>query len=279
MSGATGAATEMVQVGDAGNGADFTGFGAVKYNYSIGRCEVTIGQYTAFLNAVSRTDTYGLYNSTMAGDLNVAGITRSGTPGGYSYAPLNNGGDSTNRPVTYLSWFDAARFANWMSNVQPTGAQDRTTTEDGAYNLAVEPQRVESTGTGGYYDFPTRSDIPPGNVIGSSPNQGNYVKSEGKFSVTQQVVASSSQNYLTDVGAYTDSASYYGTFDQLGNVYEWNDLTGESAGARGLRGSCWFGSLVKAYDVSKLSRGMVPAAYETNSIGFRLAGRYSTIRR
>ena len=30
------------------------------------------------------------------------------------------------------------------------------------------------------------------------------------------------QNYLTSVGAYSHSASPYGTFDQAGNVWEWN---------------------------------------------------------
>ena len=37
--------------------------GSVGYNYNIGKYEVTAGQYTEFLNAVARTDTYGLYNT------------------------------------------------------------------------------------------------------------------------------------------------------------------------------------------------------------------------
>ena len=39
--------------------------GAVDYNYSIDKYDVTLGQYTQFLNAVAKTDTYGLYNSYM----------------------------------------------------------------------------------------------------------------------------------------------------------------------------------------------------------------------
>jgi hypothetical protein len=38
-------------------------------------------------------------------------------------------------PVNRVTWFDAARFANWMSNGQPTGAQTPRTTENGAYDL------------------------------------------------------------------------------------------------------------------------------------------------
>jgi formylglycine-generating enzyme len=127
---------DVVQVGNAGNAADpATGYGSVAYNYAIGKYDVTIGQYTSFLNAVAATDTYGLYQPAMGTDLNVAGIARSGSVGSYTYSVMNNAGSSANRPITYVSWFDAARFANWMANGQTTGAQGATTTENGAYTL------------------------------------------------------------------------------------------------------------------------------------------------
>ena len=56
---------DTVKVGDKVNTADTTGFGSVAYNYNIGKYEVTAGQYTAFLNAVAKSDTYGLYNPYM----------------------------------------------------------------------------------------------------------------------------------------------------------------------------------------------------------------------
>lgn len=122
---------EMVTVGNAGNSADSTSYGDVSYQFQIGKYEVTVGQYAAFLNAVAATDTYGLYNAAMATDLNVAGIERSGTSGSYQYSVVG----SSSRPVTYVSWFDAARFCNWLHYGQPKGLQDLTTTEDGAYLL------------------------------------------------------------------------------------------------------------------------------------------------
>src|SRR5215471_7227101 len=129
---------ETVPVGNPGNAKDTNNlgndppvYGSVGYNYSIGKYDVTVGQYTAFLNAVAATDTYGLYNPSMATDLNIAGIARSGSSGGYSYSTIG----SPNHPITYVSWGDAARFANWLHNGQPAGAQDATTTEDGAYTL------------------------------------------------------------------------------------------------------------------------------------------------
>jgi len=127
---ATPVTIDWVTVGDPGNAADTTGYGAVAESFRIGKYEVTIQQYTAFLNAVAASDPYSLYSTNMAGDLNIAGISRSGTSGGYSYSVINNGGLSGNRPITFVSWFDAARFANWMQNGQGSGS-----TETGAYTL------------------------------------------------------------------------------------------------------------------------------------------------
>ena len=102
-----------VTVGNPNNAADSAdGYGAVGYNYNIGTYDVTLTQYTAFLNSVAATDTYGLYNTSLATDLNVAGISRSGSPGSYSYAVIGDG----QRPVTYVSWYDAVRFANWLGD-------------------------------------------------------------------------------------------------------------------------------------------------------------------
>jgi hypothetical protein len=56
---------EMVTVGNAGNAADITTFGAVPYEFQIGKTEVTLAQYTAFLNAVAATDAFGLFNAAM----------------------------------------------------------------------------------------------------------------------------------------------------------------------------------------------------------------------
>jgi formylglycine-generating enzyme required for sulfatase activity len=59
-------------------------------------------------------------------------IQQTGSSGSFSYSVAE---EYANRPVNYVSWGDAARFANWLHNGQPTGAQDLSTTEDGAYYL------------------------------------------------------------------------------------------------------------------------------------------------
>ena len=292
---------DMVTVGNPGNANDTGGTnnGAVNYSYQIGKYDVTIGQYTAFLNAAdpNGTNPNSIYNASMGTDLIIAGISyTSGASAGSKYAVINNGGDSSNRPITYVSWFDAARFSNWMTNGQGAGS-----TETGAYTLgnattgpavAVNPGAAFYIPTNdewykaayfspnygganvpGYYDYATQSDTPskPGNIIGSGTNQANYDTGAG-YSVTQSGDYDPDQNYLTDVGAFTNSASFYGTFDQSGNVFQWNDLDGlaSSGSSRGLRGGDWDSP---AFNLSSSFRLSDDPSYEGGAIviGFRLA--------
>jgi formylglycine-generating enzyme len=285
---------DMVTVGNAGNANDTTDYGGVAYEYQIGKYDVTIGQYTAFLNSVAVTDPYSLYNTNMATNLNVAGISRSGSSGSYNYSVIG----SANKPITYVSWFDAARFANWMQNGQGSGS-----TETGAYTLvggqtsgtapaknagaafyiptedewykAAYYSPLLNSGSGGYYVHATQSDVAPGNTIGGGANQANWRtdNSPYPYSVTQSSDYYASQNYLTDVGAFSNSASFYGTFDQSGNVFQWNDLDGAASSFRGLRGGLWNYNI--AYLLSSFSRDTFPTSNEADIGGFRLASPFS----
>ena len=51
----------------------------------------------------------------------------------------------------------------------------------------------------------------PKSPIGSGANQANYAPG-GVYAVTQNSSYDSNQNYLTDVGAFSGSGSFYGTF-------------------------------------------------------------------
>ena len=90
---------DMVTVGDPGNANDTGGTnnGAVNYSYQIGKYDVTIGQYTAFLNAAdpNGTNPNDIYNLSMGFIPNIAGISyTSGASAGAKYAVINNGGDN-----------------------------------------------------------------------------------------------------------------------------------------------------------------------------------------
>jgi formylglycine-generating enzyme required for sulfatase activity len=280
---------ETVTVGDAGNAPDpATGYGAVSNVFAIGKYEVTISQYTTFLNSVASvtTNTYidNLWNFNMPIDLDIAGISRSGSgtlASPYSYSVIGSG----NRPITYVSWFDAARFANWMHN----GATNGASTETGAYTLNGAESGIitknagakwwipsenewykaayyKSGGTNaGYWLYPTQSGSAPGNSIGGATNQANYYA--GDYAVTQSASYISNTTYLTDAGVFSNSASAYGTFDQGGNVSELNDAV-ISGSSRGRRGGQWDRDDV---DLRSSTRRFGPPANESDLVGFRLA--------
>ena len=234
---------DYVTVGDIGNANDSTGYGGVAYGYQIGKYEVTNAQYVEMLNAKAATDTNDLYNTNMGSDAQ-GGITRSGDSGSYTYA-VKSGYE--NKPVVFVSHLDAQRFANWIHNGQGTGS-----TETGAYTVGetalhasnasvwiptqnewYKAAYYQPTAAGGpsssYWLYPTRSNTQPTSATSPSTITGaaNYYREigfkVGYFAVTQSGDYDPDLIYLTDVGSYTNSSSYYGTFDQGGNAMEWND--------------------------------------------------------
>jgi len=254
----------------------------------MGKYEVTAGQYTEFLNAVAETDTYGLYDAKMDSDVQYDGcnIKQTGSPGNYTYSVTS---DWANRPVNYISWGNAARLCNWLTNGQPTGPQGLGTTEDGSYNLNgattdaalqavtrelnarwVIPSEDEwyktayhknDGATGNYFDYPTTSDTMPSNTLSNpSPDPGN----NANFTSSGQTL--DSPYYRTEVGDFENSESPYGTFDQAGNVYEWTEAT--YGLSRIMRGG---GYPSPATALRASGRNPDPPTHQLTGVGFRVA--------
>ena len=287
---------ETVAVGDPGNTGELSGYeqgidricGAVGYAYNIGKYEVTAGQYTQFLNAVADADTYGLYNADMWSNSYGCKIQQTGSPGSFSYSVDPNW---ANRPVNYVSFGDSARFANWLHKGQPIGAQGLSTTEDGAYFLngattnaqllAVSREsdwKWAITGedewykaayykggstNAGYWDYPTATDSTPSNDL-LTPDPGNNA------SFYQDGHTLDSPYYRTEVGEFENSDSPYGTFDQGGNVWEWNEsiLYGSY---HGLRGGSFYGHHDYYLRASHRNYGDDSPADEGLYVGFRVS--------
>ncbi len=278
---------DTVTVGNPGNPADTRyatpGYGSVDYTYNIGKYEVTVGQYAAFLNAVAAVDTYGLYNTNMAHAQNGCGISRNGSSGSYTY---DVDAAFVNRPVTYVSYWGACRFTNWLHNNQPTGAQGPGTTETGTYTLSgyngSDGRTIQRNAdwrwavtsedewykaayhnndgvAGNYWDYPTSSNSVPGRDLNdASGNNANYY---GDPSPIQ------SPYYTTIVGEFENSDSPYDTFDQGGNMWEWNESV-ISGSYRGLRG----GSYSSNQDRMRASyRYNSPPSYGSINFGFRVS--------
>jgi formylglycine-generating enzyme len=286
-------------VGNPGNAGELSGAdagghgnsricGEVDYVYQIGKFEVTAGQYMTFLNAKAAfSDIYGLY--TKYSYINRSGVGTESNPYIYSVAD-----EYYNRPMFRVSFWDAARFANWLCNGQGNGD-----TETGAYTLNgyngdggrtiarnsgatyFIPNEDEwykaayhkNDGiTGNYWDYPTGSNIAPINTL-INPDPGNhanfydyYGTGNGSFTI------GSSYLMITLAGEFENSASPYGTFDQGGNVFEWIEMnvttTGELA-PRVWRGGC-YGDISDVLLASNRNYFGVPTR-EIPSLGFRIA--------
>ena len=122
----------FVTVTNINNASDTNGYGSVSYQYMISKFAITVKDYLEFLSSVGTTDTYGIYNSQMNTSLRRS-ISRLGSQGSYTYQYSLN--IMSNKPITSVTWFNAARYCNWLHNGKPTGPQNNTTTEDGAYTL------------------------------------------------------------------------------------------------------------------------------------------------
>lgn len=266
------AVIEWVLIGDPGNPSDPQpqgSFGAVDYAYSISKFEVTNADYASFLNAKETAGTLGLYSTSMETDPH-GGILRIGDPGSYSYV-VKAGAE--NDAVNFVSFFDALRFANWLHNGEGNGS-----TETGAYTLlggTVTPSNGETVvrnpgaivavpsqdewfkaayydpPLGIYYDYPTGSDDPPDCASPTATPETANCNSAG----------------VTPVGAYTGSPSPYGTFDQGGNVAEWNEDIVSAGGGRAVRGGSWDGLTTPLKASSLPSFNPIGAADDR---GFRL---------
>ena len=171
----------------------------------------------------------------MGSDSRYGGITRSGTEASYSYTAKD---DFANKPVTYVSWHDAARFCNWLHNGQPSGP--RANTETGAYNMSsVDPvrnpealyylpvwdewykaayhdPRAESgggpPGDDHYWRYPTRSDSAPASVPPpGGTNSANMARNGDNLTLSpwgDLLICEDTANHCGIVGVRPDGTQY-----------------------------------------------------------------------
>lgn len=281
---------DTVFVGNANNPADGF-FGTVSYDYHIGTHEVTNAQYVAFLNAVdpTGTDNLDLYNGFMSTDVRGGIAFNNAASNGSKYTTKTNMAD---KPVNYVSFWDAARFANWLTNGQGSGGtengvydlttpggitnntitRDTTAFNNGGVAIASENEWYKAAyydGNASYFDYPTQSNTAPtvatadstGDIDNPATNVANY---DGGANWN----GSTGGNVTTVGSAGSSSSSHYGTFDQGGNVWEWNEsILGATGNLRGLRGG---GVGDDDTRLQPTFRGQVSPTSEFNNYGFRV---------
>jgi formylglycine-generating enzyme required for sulfatase activity len=269
---------ETVTVGHADNAADTRysspGYGSVSYEYQIGKYEVTNAQYVAFLNAVVGTgaDTYNLYDSEMSSN-SKGGITRNDD----NVFVVKAGYDL--KPVNYVSFYDAARFVNWLTN----GQGGAGTTEyglyafDGVNNLVSKPDHAAAAAGSGGWVLPSENEWYKAAYYNPTLNNGKggyttYPWTGGANPVNDKGVVNGANfgenGTVTDAGSYIYASSYFGTYDQAGNLWEWND-TIHSGSRLVLRGGSFNGPETNLG--AEYGRNYDSPANEYEFFGFRVA--------
>ena len=249
---------------------------------------MTNSQYAAFLNAKdpSGANVLRLYSDYLGTDTINGGIILDiNRAVGSKYAVMPG---HANLPVNYVTWYSAIRFANWTNN-----GQGNSDTESGAYTLlggTPTPSNAASisrnpTGraflpsesewhkaayynplTQTYFRYATSSSLLPNYLVNSQDtNAANYTPGGWPDPNYELAIG-----HVTDVGTFASSPSPYGTFDQSGNVWEWNEDTIISGGSpfRGMRGGTYseiWDHLTGVYRASGNPEG------DYRGVGFRLA--------
>ncbi len=188
-----------VTIGDAGNDADTTGYGAVSYTYKISDVEVSSAEFS-----------------------------ESGAGDG------NEGDADDNTPAHNVTLYEAMKYCNWLTsgnvnngayifNAGTYQSTDRASalssygtlyalpTEDEWYKAAY----YDASGSGGYSLYADGTDTLPLDTVSSDNTGWNYIGDN-----TAQIPA-------WNVGSSMQEQN--GTYDMMGNVYEWME---DSSGVR-----------------------------------------------
>ena len=255
----------FVTIGDAGNAPDTTGSpnpaGAVAYEYRMGKYEISEAMIDA-ANAISED----------AGD--PLGITHD-----------NRG---PNKPATRVSWFEAAKFVNWLNTSQGStpaykfddqgvfqlwepsdpgyDSENRFRNTKAQYFLPSADEWYKAAFydpvTDLFFDFPNGSDTAPLPVAsGTDPNTA--VWNQAPINPADIMLAG--------------GPSPFGTVGQGGNVTEWQEgpLNGvldelPVPDVRASRGDDW-GLAINGTGMSSLANGNRVTSFPANSLGFRVA--------
>ena len=250
---------DFVNIGNAGNAADTTTYGAVPYEYRVGTYEIS-------QNAIDKATASGMTDVTAGpwtGDQPAASLNWYEAAAFVNFLNTNSG-----KTAAYdLSWGGAAwSMALWSSEQAWTaGGTNLYRNKDAYYFLPSENEWYKAAyynaAGSNYFLYPTASnDAPTAVASGTGAGTAVYDQTFGQGPAGVDVAG---------------ALSSYGTMGQGGNVFEWNEsafdgLNSSSSEGRAIRGGYWLdpeGSLRS----SGRGYGDGDPTIELDVIGFRVA--------
>ena len=269
-SGANAFDMTFVKIGNPGNAPDTTGkpssAGSVGYEYAIGMFEVSEGMITKFNDSQSLK------------------ITQS-----------NRG---VNKPATFVSWNEAARFVNWLNTEKGFAPAYKFTTAGVNDNIALwtSGETLDYDSANQFRSKRAKYFLPSMNewykAAFYNPSQGVYYDFANGKNTAPTAVASGTtddtavwQRTIGQGPADVNQAgglSPYGVMGLGGNAWEWEEsttdvLNNNGSANRGVRGGSWITTSLQVNDLSSSNRLEHPTAPWLNpsvsddDIGFRVA--------
>lgn len=247
---------EFVTIGSPGNPGDTRtdfpdkanpyGCGAVNYMYQIGKYEITNGQWDTFVSLAGAP----IGNPSEAYDES-------------AYWP----GDNVS--ANEVSWYESLQFCNYLTSGDKS---------QGAYLFSGD-----NSNPGDYLGIDRAAAIATYGTIYVIPTEDEWYKTAyytgsgySTFANGLDTIpaADNGWNYtggpyyeMWDVGSGTEEQN--GTFDIMGNVYEWNEE--EICSYRGVRGGCYYDSHVDLRSSDRSECNPITAPYvEYHAFGFRI---------
>ena len=243
---------DFVNIGNAGNGTDpATGnlYGAVGYNYRIGKYEITNAQWNAFTAAAGAP---------------------TGNDGGYAYSASYG----AQQPTNYVSWYEAVQFCNYLTSGDKSKGAYLFSGNNANPGDFLGIDRVAAQATyGTIYFLPTEDEWykaayykPDGSGYSTYANGLNTPPGAGVDTNYDNVTGQP-----WDVGVGNGTMEQNGTFDMMGNVWEWNETKlYDSLPYRGIHGGM-FSSTDAIWDLSSYRQNGTDPDDEYEGLGFRIA--------
>jgi formylglycine-generating enzyme required for sulfatase activity len=267
---------EFVTIGNPSNAADTTGApnpaGAVGYIYEIGTYEV-------------RQNMINKYNANF-GTANSLAIT--------FHDMTFLGGNGPDKPATGVSWNEAARFVNWLNTSTGNAAAYKFTTTGVNDNIALwSPGDAGYDASNRYRNSLAKYVLPSYNewykAAYYNPNDSNYYKFTNGSDTAPTAVASGT---TAGTAVYNQTPVHQGPADVMlagglspygvmglgGNVWEWEESSGDLANSsvsssRGFRGGMWHSD---SDILSSSRRFLLNPSVEASETGFRVASLSSS---